>query len=269
MSEFPCPTCDRVFDSQRGRRIHHHRAHDGRFPNRTCAACGSKFYCEYEKKYCSSTCREQGSSNWGSNNPNYKGGKTVGTCDLCDATFEYYPSEKEGRYCSECVQTEDWQTPPTAVGEDNPRWNGGKRQVDCVICDTTVERYPSNIGEVVVCSEACRRDWLSKRFSGSKHPNWNGGGNPEYGTGWNEVRRNALERDGHRCLVCGSTREELGRNPDVHHIVPVRWFIESDDHTLTDAHFLDNVASLCSSCHRKAEYETISRDELRAIIGAE
>ncbi|WP_458188795.1 hypothetical protein [Haladaptatus sp. NG-WS-4] len=63
--------------------------------------------------------------------------------------------------------------------------------------------------------------------------------------------------------------EKLGRNPDVHHIVPVRWFIKSDDHTLTDAHFLDNVISLCSSCHRKAEYGTISRDELLTLIGAE
>ncbi len=206
MSEFPCPTCDRVFDTQRRRRIHYNKAHDGRFPNRTCAACGSKFYCEYKKKYCSATCREQNTSNKGSNNPNYNGGKTVGTCELCDVTFEYYPSEKEGRYCPDCVQTEDWQTPPTAVGEDNPRWNGGKRQVDCVMCDTTVERYPSNIGDVVVCSEGCRRDWLSQRFSGSKHPNWKGGGNPEYGTGWNEVRRDALERDGHRCLVCETTR---------------------------------------------------------------
>ncbi|MFH5800332.1 HNH endonuclease [Haladaptatus sp. CMAA 1911] len=65
------------------------------------------------------------------------------------------------------------------------------------------------------------------------------------------------------------TREELGRNPDVHHIVPVRWFIDSGFHTIEDAHFLDNVASLCSSCHRKAEYGKIAQDELRSLIGAE
>ncbi len=266
MSEFPCPTCDRMFDSQRGRSVHHSSVHDERLPNRTCVACGTEFHSGYKKRYCSESCREESTSNWGSKNPNYKDGKTVGTCNLCGTEFEFYPSTKEGRYCSDCVHNENWQTPPKATGVDNPRWNGGRRRVNYVMCNTTVERYSSNISKVVVCSEGCRREWLSEKFSGSGHPNWRGGGNDAYGKGWNEIRQKALERDDRRCRVCGVTRNELGQNPDVHHIVPVRWFIESDGHTRTDAHFLDNVICLCIRCHRKADFEKITQDELRALI---
>jgi predicted HNH restriction endonuclease len=40
----------------------------------------------------------------------------------------------------------------------------------------------------------------------------------------------------------------MGREPDVHHITPVRDFDEPQN-----AHTLDNVICLCRSCHRLAE----------------
>ncbi|MEF8868528.1 MAG: HNH endonuclease signature motif containing protein, partial [Haloarculaceae archaeon] len=81
--------------------------------------------------------------------------------------------------------------------------------------------------------------------------------------GWNEVRERALERDDRTCVVCGTGADELGRNPDVHHIVPLRAFVESPVLMETDAHTIDNVVSLCPSCHRKAEFGHFSRAELR------
>jgi 5-methylcytosine-specific restriction endonuclease McrA len=123
--------------------------------------------------------------------------------------------------------------------------------------------------KVTVCGHACRRQWLSDSFTGIGHPNWKGGGNGSYGKGWNSVRRNALERDGYQCVICDSSKAEIGRNPDVHHIVPVRSFIESAEHTREDAHFLDNVVSLCISCHRKADFGKISRDRLRSLTDSE
>ncbi|WP_224450177.1 HNH endonuclease [Haloprofundus salilacus] len=68
---------------------------------------------------------------------------------------------------------------------------------------------------------------------------------------------------------CGSTRDELDRKPDVHHIVPVRWFTNSGEHQKEDAHFLENVISLCIRCHRKADFGKITRDELWSLIGVE
>lgn len=267
MSGHECPTCGRSFDSRRGLGVHHTRSHGRQLPNRTCAECGAKFNSSYEKKYCSDACRRRNTSYEGTSNPNYNGGKTQGNCEFCGTEFEYYPSAKKGRFCPECVQTRNWQRPPSATGTDNPRWNGGKRPVDCIVCGTTVERYPSNIGSVTVCSENCRGAWLSTEFSGPGHPNWKGGTNLSYGAGWSDVRERALSRDGHQCVTCETTRDELGRNPDVHHIIPVRWFIDSDNHEREDAHFIENVVTLCPSCHRKAEFGKISRDTLRSLIG--
>lgn len=120
-----------------------------------------------------------------------------------------------------------------------------------------------------LCSNECRATWLSEAFTGDGHPNWKGGGNTPYGKGWNDVRERALDRDSRTCLLCGTDAEELGRNPDVHHIVPVRAFVESPVLTVADAHTLDNVVSLCPSCHRRAEFGSVSREELRWRTGIE
>jgi len=268
MGEFDCPTCDRRFDTRRGLGVHHVQAHGERLPNRTCANCQQLFYSDYKKKYCSSDCRKSGSSFEGEQNPNYRGGKTVTNCRLCGTEFSYYPSEKEGLYCAECVARNEWQTVPDIHGAENPRWKGGKRGVPCRVCGREVRRYPSEFGsDIVLCSADCQSEWLSEAFVGDGHPNWKGGTNGPYGQGWARVRSQALERDQFRCKHCGKSREEIGRNPDVHHIVPVRTFIESDEHEKEDAHRLDNVISLCIDCHRKAEFGKIPAETLRDLIG--
>lgn len=270
MTTFSCPKCGDEFDTRRGLGVHHTRAHGERLPNRVCAQCGDEFHCTYQKKYCSEECREQCVSYEGVNNPNYQGKKTRSCCELCGAKFEYYASEKAGLYCSDCIETKQWRTVPQSEGQDHHRWSGGKQEYTCVICDETVTRYPGNVtGEVVVCSEDCRSKWLSSTFAGPEHPNWKGGGNEAYGTGWTAIRRKALARDGYACSICGKTKSEIGRNPDVHHIIPVRAFIESDRHQKTDAHTLENVISLCASCHRKAEFGKLSKRRLRFLIGAQ
>lgn len=270
MSDNECPTCGETFDSQRGLGVHHSRVHDERLPNRECDECGTVFYCDYERKYCSKDCREDAVSFEGSDNPNYSDGKETTECTICGGEFKYYLSEKEGLYCPACVESEAWRDPPVIEGSDHPRWSGGKVDLECETCGTTVERFPSQMyGEVAFCSDACHHDWLSAEFTGEGHPNWEGGDVGNYGPGWNRVRRQALERDGHECVVCGTTSEELGRNPDVHHIVPVRVFEAAADLGVTDAHRLDNVVTLCPTCHRRADFGKISRQQLRRAIGTD
>lgn len=268
MPEHPYPTCERVFDSRRGLGVHHSHVHDERLPNRECAACGESFYSEYEQKYCSDDCRDEAVSYTGSDNPNYRDAKEETSCEICGTVFDYYPSSKPGKFCSECVETESWRTPLDIEGENNPRWNGGKATLSCDGCGATVERYPNQItGEATFCNPDCQYEWLSEAFTGEGHPNWEGGSVGPYGTGWNAVREAALERDGHECVLCGTTAEELGRNPDVHHVVPVRAFVATPVLTERDAHTLDNVVSLCPSCHRRAEFGRVSRAELRWRAG--
>nr|WP_284006565.1 HNH endonuclease [Halomicroarcula sp. YJ-61-S] len=263
-----CPTCGRQFDSRRGLGVHHSQSHDERLPNRQCDRCGQQFYCEYEKRYCSDDCREEAVSYQGAANPNYRGGKTQTECMICDRTFEYYPSAKEGVYCADCVQTETWREPPSQSGEDHHSWTGGTLTLECDVCGDPVERYPSQIeGEVTLCSRDCHAEWLSAAFTGDGHPNWQGGGIDDYGPGWPAVRERALGRDGHACVVCGADDADIGRNPDVHHVVPVRLFAASPVLTVADAHTLDNVVSLCPACHRRAEFGRLTRAELRFRAG--
>jgi len=222
-----------------------------------CGNCGEQFEPRGREKYCSDECLREGRS---------QGAKAQTECICCGESFEYYPYKKAGKYCPACYESDDVETVTRLTGSDNPRWNGGKRICRCEVCGERVERYPSQIGETVLCSKACHSTWLSDEFSGEGHPNWDGGGNEDYGKGWRAVRQQALERDGYRCRVCERTHEEMGRNPDVHHITPVKSFIKSDDHTREDAHYIENVISLCISCHRKAEFGKIESEYLRSLL---
>lgn len=262
-----CPTCNREFETTRGVRVHHSQVHGERLPNRTCGHCEESFYCEHEKQYCSGDCRDAAVSFTGSDNPNYRDAKESTECTLCGHVFEYYPSEKDGVFCPRCVETETWQEPPCLQADDHPQWNGGRLEVACDRCGEPVERYPSNVNEVVVCGEECRSAWLAEAFTGEGHPNWRGGGNGPYGEGWNAVREAALERDGYECVLCGTGPETLGRNPAVHHILPVRWYVEAPEYEKTDAHALENVVTLCPPCHRGADFGSIDRDRLVAETG--
>lgn len=263
---YDCPTCGRTFESERGRGVHHSEVHGERLPNRECQRCGEQFYSKHEQRYCSEDCRVEAVSFDGSENPNYRGGKATTECELCGDRFEYYESEKEGKYCPDCVEKESWQDTVALEGEENPRWKGGKWTFECAVCGDEIERYPAEVtGEVTVCGRECLGEWLSEAFRGSDHPNWKGGDTGRYGPGWNRVRRQALERDGFQCVLCGAGTADIGRNPDVHHIVPVRTFEQSETHDLTDAHFLTNVVSLCQSCHRKADFGDI---EQRSLLDA-
>lgn len=268
MSGHTCPVCGDEFDSSRGLGVHHSAAHGTLLPNRECSNCGQEFHCKHEKKYCSEKCLHDAVSYEGANNPHYQGGKETTECEICGDEFDYYSSEKPGLYCAECVKTESWRYRPQLDGPDHPRWKGGKRELECEVCGTTFERYPSEItSEVTVCGNRCRGTWTSEEYTGSNHPNWQGGDNGPYGKGWYRTRRQALERDGYQCVVCSESKAEIGRNPDVHHITPVRLFIESEEHDKEDAHYLENVVSLCISCHRNADVGNISKNRLRSLIG--
>jgi DEAD/DEAH box helicase domain-containing protein len=67
-----------------------------------------------------------------------------------------------------------------------------------------------------------------------------------YGSNWNVQKVRARERDGFQCQNCGLHEE--GRPFDVHHLIPFRAFSTSER-----ANCLENLITLCSSCHRMAE----------------
>lgn len=73
-----------------------------------------------------------------------------------------------------------------------------------------------------------------------------------YGANWDSIRNEVLHRDQARCQECGITEPEhrlqFSTGLHIHHREPFRQFDER-----SDAHDLDNLLTLCASCHRKIE----------------
>ncbi|MFD1644853.1 HNH endonuclease [Haloarchaeobius litoreus] len=243
-----CPTCEKVLSTEQGMRQHHTKVHGVSLPNRECSGCGTAFYDpKAQLQYC-----EDCNPNAGEHNGNWKGGKERTTCKECDTKFEYYPSNKDGAYCPACVQGAEGLLPiqpmdevPTTTGE-------------CTHCGLEFVASPSRLAGKsygCFCSQPCYAEWLSENVVGEGHHQWEGG-TIRYGQGWYRVRRTALERDQYECQNCGEGADALGRNPDVHHLRPVRSFADP-----AEAHELDNVVSLCRPCHRRVESGAVTAPE--------
>lgn len=240
-----CPTCGKSLATEQGMRQHHTKVHGKSLPNRTCKGCGTEFYDSKSRRaYC-----DDCDPNAGAHNGNWSDATETATCDRCGGSFSYYPSNKDGTYCSDCVEDADGLLP------ENPSEPGERISVRCEHCGTDLTVVPSRAADQrygVFCTLECYGEWLSEHVVGSDHHQWEGGAF-DYGQRWWRIRRRALERDGYECQHCGADRDELGRNPDVHHIEPVRSFDR-----LEDAHTMDNVVTLCRSCHRRAEEGAIT-----------
>ncbi len=80
----------------------------------------------------------------------------------------------------------------------------------------------------------------------------------DYGPDWNRIRLAVRTRDGFRCQVCGA--DETSREHDVHHKIPFKAFTSA-----IEANRLDNLITLCSTCHRKAEQNVRIRSGLAGL----
>ncbi len=79
-----------------------------------------------------------------------------------------------------------------------------------------------------------------------------------YGPDWPRLRLAVRTRDMFRCQICGTL--ESGREHDVHHKIPFRAFP-----SMVEANRMDNLITLCPSCHRKAEQNVRIRSGLAGL----
>ncbi len=82
-----------------------------------------------------------------------------------------------------------------------------------------------------------------------------------YGPNWSAQRDLARARDDYRCQLCGTP--EGGRSHDVHHKIPFRTFS-----SYLQANQLQNLITLCPSCHRRAETAVRMRSGLSGLAYA-
>jgi len=85
--------------------------------------------------------------------------------------------------------------------------------------------------------------------TGEEHWLWKGGCDFEYGRNWREARNSVRERDNNICSVC-KKKEFINEYPDVHHIVPTRYWKDSEHEKMNHPR---NLICLCRSCHADLE----------------
>lgn len=86
---------------------------------------------------------------------------------------------------------------------------------------------------------------------------WNAG-EIDYGPDWEKIRSRIRSRDQYRCQHCGVV--ESTRQHHVHHKKPFRTFSSA-----IMANVPENLVTLCSSCHRKAEASVYIRSGLSGL----
>jgi DEAD/DEAH box helicase domain-containing protein len=98
----------------------------------------------------------------------------------------------------------------------------------------------------------------------SKEGLWTNAPN-DYGPDWPKLRERVRARDGYRCQVCGAP-EASGRQHDVHHKIPFRFFRGEHGQILREqANRMENLVTLCHDCHRAAEANVRVRSGLAGL----
>ena len=268
MVKCPHPDCaesGKDFYSDVTMRQHHTKVHGQQLPNCTCNACGEDFFNKgADRKYCDDCKYEY--THQGENNPNYSAKKESTSCRECGGTFEYYPSEKEGVFCPDCVEDganvltsgrfgKENAADPARIGDRTPAEGV---EVNCAVCGETFTRIECRLKGVdePVCSVECNRKQHSEQMTGETNPHWAGGVETTgYNKKWREVRKKVYERDNYRCQICGRHESEV-HCIHAHHIIPVREFEQEDN-----AHYMENGVSVCPVCHPKVECGTAKISE--------
>lgn len=203
--------------------------------DRTCLHCGCAFQAlavqvnRGRGVLCSPACRDA-----------HRRNRTIRTCRQCGGPFEVKASDLvygRGVHCSTACRDAAVRRP--------------RHERTCRYCGIPfqITTWQADKGEGRFCSAECRdlgahdarRDPPDLRLR-----------NRWYGRSWRPARRLARKRDG-RCVDCGITAKEAGKELDVHHIVAFKRFgVERH----VEANDLRNLVTLCQSCHIKREWAT-------------
>lgn len=233
-SKYCCRSCHSSANSKNNQKH--------KYITRKCKVCGTSFQ-TYTRHGGSKTCSPQcthklrGISSAKTRRKNTP--MAVSQCAHCGKSFEHYPSRNRV-YCSKKCK-------------HKAKSENGRTIVPCAQCGKPTEFIKAQItlrgGKY--CSLKCRYKAVSLARRGANNPNWVGGHEPTTwrGPNWGSQKRKARKRDGYTCQICKTPHKPSSRHIHVHHIVPFRLF--GTDYE--SANRLDNLITLCASCHSKAE----------------
>ena len=147
--------------------------------------------------------------------------------------------------------TKSWgelQVTTQVTGFRKRRWytheNLGEEPLDLPPSDLQTTGYWLSLSEETVTR-------LRETGAWSNDPN-------NYGPEWARIRDRVRARDGYKCQVCGAP--ESTRQHDVHHKTPFRAFT-----SMVEANRLENLTTLCASCHHKVEQNVRMRSGLAGL----
>lgn len=204
-----------------------------------CDECGDtktvdKYsYKKYQNHYCSPECQHKG----------LQKKKVEIECTNCESTKKKYPSYTAGvdkHFCSKQCR-------------NDYREFRSKEEVECCHCGVIFPKWERDVelSDKDFCTRDCRYEFFS---SGEFN-------HDAYGRGFSEMKRKVRERDDYKCQICGKDKDKLGRHPSVHHITPVKWFVENRNYDKRDAHYEENGILLCEKHHNKVEWNKIDLKE--------
>lgn len=162
---------------------------------------------------------------------------TTKKCVVCGCEYRTKPSHEQRRkYCSRKCYAEARKT--SLLGENNYCWRGGNPP--CIDCGNLLPGrfYNERVGRCLSCYRAFNR--------GKNHYNWQGGKTSEAARirnseDYKKWRRTVFERDGYRCIFCGSSG-----NLQADHILPFAHYPE----LRLD---VSNGRTLCVKCHKATD----------------
>lgn len=124
-----CPSCEQVFSTDRGLKLHHSRTHGEKIKrgSEVCDNCGETFKFKQSRRenprFCESECRDAYQT--GPEHPNYQGGKEEVVCEWCGESKFVNPNKADDRRFCDKWCAGKWRS-HTQVGDNNPVWEGGK-----------------------------------------------------------------------------------------------------------------------------------------------
>lgn len=222
-----------------------------------CAVCETEFDASKRNRgkgthrFCSSRCRQVADNrrHYRRHNPPKTEEELTKICVICQITFITDAHHANALTCS--------------VKCNEARMNAKRRLAtikkqdavvkECEECGNSYTPHRRAVKTAKYCSRKCavRSSTRAYRERRDARPS-----QQRLGTAaWQRAKKETLERDGHKCRICGNANRKL----HVHHLLNR---IGSEDHD----HNLENLVVLCSTCHGKMHDIRLGKDGDEYVI---